>query len=700
MNGRSPPVSVATAPRTASAAAGTHARRTLAARWHRLPRDARDTLFLVGVIAWTIAPHAQNLPAWCLALAAAMLAWRSGLAVGSRPLPSRWLIAGVLVVAAGLTFFGERTLLGKEAGVTMLVVLMTLKTLELRARRDALVVFFLGFFLVLTHFLYSQSLLVALSMVVSTWGLLTALVLAHMPVGRPPLARAAGLAARAALLGAPVMVALFLFFPRVAPLWGIPQDAAGRTGLSGTLRMGGVAEVANDDTIAMRVRFFGTPPPPQALYWRGPVLSRFDGVEWRRGQPSFPPSQVPRAELTLSGQALRYEATLEPSRLPFLPLLEMTPDRPDAAPRPEGFTATLRSDLQWQLDRPLAERVRFEAAAWLLHRHGPRAEMLGLRDEVRLPAGFNPRTLAFAAEWRARPEFATADAATLTRALLRHFATQGFAYTLEPGLYGRDAVDEFLFDRRLGFCEHFAAAFVVLMRAMDVPARIVTGYQGADPLPVDGYWIVRNSHAHAWAEVWQAGVGWQRVDPTAAVAPDRVQQSRQLLPEPGFVAGAFGNVDPRLAAQWREFWETVNNRWNQWVLNYSRTQQFDLLRSLGLKQPQWADLGYALAALLGLAAGAGAAWSLWDRWRLDPWWRLAERVRSKLAAIGVPVAPHDPPRRRAMVVRQRLGERGEALAAELEWLDHHRYANPGRAPLPRRWWRGFERAAAGVRAGG
>jgi transglutaminase-like putative cysteine protease len=666
--------------------------------WGHLPREARDTLFQLLVIAWTLLPHAAHVQPWCVGLVAVILLWRAKLALDNGPLPRRWAVVAVLVLAAALTLWSERTLLGKEAGVTMLVMLMSLKTLELRARRDALVVFFLGFFLVLTNFLYSQSLLVALSMLLSVWGLLTALVLAHMPVGRPPLARAGGLAARAALLGAPVMVVLFLLFPRIGPLWGTPGDAAGRTGLSGTLRMGGVAEVANDDSIALRVRFFGAVPEPQAMYFRGPVLGSFNGLEWTRLRPSFAPADRLGAELELRGEPVRYEMTVEPSRLPLLPVLEITPDRPDAAPRLEGWNARLRSDLQWQLDRPASERLRFEAQAWPRHRHGPRTPQLGLRDWVELPPGYNPRTLQWAASLRAQAAWRDADARTLAGAVLQHIRSDGYGYTLEPGPYGRDAVDEFWFDRKLGFCEHFAAAFVVVMRAMDVPARIVTGYQGTDPAPVDGYWIVRQSNAHAWAEYWQAGQGWVRVDPTAAVAPDRIQRGRSLAPARGLVADAFGNVSPALAAQLREAWERVNNRWNQWVLNYSRGQQFDLLRQLGVESPSWQDLATALILLLAGASLAGAVWAWWDRRRQDPWQRLQGRVQQRLAALGVAVAPHDPPRTRAARVRGALGERGEAVAQALEALDRQRYAQAGRGAPERGWWARFQAAARSVGA--
>lgn len=658
----------------------------------QMPRDTRDTLFQLGVIAWTIAPHLLHLPPWVAAMVAAMLGWRARLTWVGGALPGRWWVMTLLALAATLTFWSQGTLLGKEAGVTMLVVLMALKTLELRARRDALVIFFLGFFLVLTHFLYSQSLGAGLWMLVAVWALLTALVLAHMPVGSPPLRSAAALAARAALLGLPVMLVLFLLFPRIGPLWGLPQDAAGRTGLSGSLRLGGVAQLANDDSIAFRVRFLGAAPAPEQMYFRGPVLSTFDGREWTRLVPTFPAALRPRAELDVAGPPLRYEMTLEPSRLPLLPLLEITPDSPDTAPDLPGWLLTLRPDLQWQTDRPVADRVRLQAAAHLQHRHGPREPIVGLRDLVELPPGFNPRTLGWAADLRRRPEYAQADADTLVQAVLRHIREGDYTYTLEPGSYGRDAVDEFWFDRRLGFCEHYAAAFVVILRALDVPSRIVTGYMGSDPVPVDGWWVVRQSHAHAWAEYWTPGRGWVRVDPTAAVAPERVQRGGSLQPTPGLMAGAINTLDPALAARLRAGWEMVNNRWNQWVLNYSRGQQFELLKSLGIRAPTWQDLASLMIGLLCTAALAGAAWAWWDRRRQDPWQRLQQRVQLRLAALGVDVAPHHAPRERARRVRAALGARGEALAALLDALDRQRYGGAEVPRIPPGWRRQFDGA--------
>ncbi|HJW10790.1 MAG TPA: DUF3488 and transglutaminase-like domain-containing protein, partial [Albitalea sp.] len=647
-------------------------------RWRTLPRDARDTLFLLCVIAWTVLPHVSHLPLWCSLLTAAVLLWRAHLALTNAPLPNRWVVIGVLILAAGLTLWWFRTLFGREPGITMAVTLMALKTLELRARRDAFVVFFLGFFIVLTHFLYSQSLPVAAAMLVSVWGLMTALVLAHMPVGQPGLRQASALAARTALLGAPIMVLMFVLFPRIGPLWGVPQDGTSTTGLSNSMHMGSVAEVAQDDSIALRVRFFGPTPPPQALYFRGPVLSRFDGREWRTG-PAVPWSPTDGG-LRTRGEPLRYEMTLEPLRLSVLPLLEAG----TATPRLEGYRVVQRSDLQWVTDRPVIERLRFEAMAYTNFRYGPLRAADALEDELDLPPGFNPRTLAWAHALKSEPRLAHADAATLADAVMQHIATAGFTYTMSPGAYGETdplgAIDEFWLDRKLGFCEHFAAAFVVVMRAMNVPARVVTGYQGSDLQPTDGYTIVRQNAAHAWAEYWQAGVGWLRADPTAAVAPNRILRNRRLAPPPGLMAGALGTVSPQLLAQLRSAWETLNNRWNQWVMNYSRGQQFDLLKSLGFDSPSWEDLSLLLIGTLSSMALAGAAWAWWDRHRVDPWVRQMERLRQALQPLGVAASAHDAPRTLAQRVRDRLGPAAGELVEVLDTIDRQRY---GRAAATR-----------------
>jgi transglutaminase-like putative cysteine protease len=644
--------------------------------WSRLPREARDTLFLLAVIAWTVLPHASHLPAWSLALTALVLLWRTRLALANAALPGRWVLVAVLVGAIALTFWSYRTLLGKEPGVTLAVALMALKTLELRARRDAFVVFFLGFFIILTHFLYSQSIVVAFAMLVSVWGLLTALVLAHMPVGQPSLRQAGGLAARTALLGAPVMALLFFLFPRIGPLWGVPQDGISKTGLSNTMKLGSITEVALDDAIAMRIRFDGPAPPAAQMYFRGPVLTRFDGVEWTQaGLPFAPPGQAPRPPtLQTNGAPVRYEVTLEPLRLASVPLLEATTD---AGPI-EGYRLVARDDLQWLADKAILERLRFKATASTSFVLGAPRRFGELQDSVELPAGFNPRTVAWARAFR--DTHRGASATRLAAALLEHIRKDGFSYTLAPGDYGRNAIDEFWLERKEGFCEHFAAAFVVVLRAAGVPARVVTGYQGTDLPPVDGYYVVRQSSAHAWAEYWQPGTGWMRADPTGAVAPDRIGRSTRLAPQPGFVVDTLDAMNPRLFAELRSALEAINNRWNQWVLNYSRGQQLDVLRQMGFARPSWEDLALLLVATLSGLAMAGALWAWLDRHHVDPWVRQLNRIRRALGSLGIAAAPHEAPRTLAARVRATLGSAGEALAALLDALEVRRYS---RAAAPR-----------------
>jgi protein-glutamine gamma-glutamyltransferase len=666
-------------------------------RLSSLPRETRDTFFLLAVIAWTVLPHLSHLPLWCAVLTGGVLVWRARLAWSGGALPGRWVLVGFLVVVLGLTFWSYQTVLGKEPGVALVVSLMTLKTLELRARRDAFVVFFLGFFLILTHFVFSQSLAVAAAMLLSVWGLLTALVLAHMPVGQPALRQAASLAGRTALLGAPIMVLLFVLFPRIGPLWGVPQDGLASTGLSNQMRFGSVAELAQNDAVAMRLRFFDAVPTPSQQYFRGPVLSRFDGEEWLPLLSSgFGERGRLDANLNVREPGLRYEMTLEPLKMRVIPLLEASLE----SPRFDGTTinVAMRNDLQWLAEQRLFERVRLQATAHPGFSHGPTNTTLGLQDHLSLPAGYNPRTLAWAADLRRR--MPTATATELARALYAHIRDGGFTYTLAPGVYGennpRQSIDEFWFERKEGFCEHFAASFVVLMRAMDVPARVVTGFQGMDPIPVDGYYIVRQSAAHAWAEYWQDGAGWVRADPTAAVAPDRIERNLRLAPAPGLVGGAINAVNPALLRQLRQAWEGLNNRWNQWVLNYARGQQLDLLKKLGFQSPSWEDLAILLVGLFSSLALLGAGWAWWDRHRISPWVRQWQHLLEMLRPLALDAGEHTPPLSLAWQLRRQAEQKNakkqntiEQLAQLLERLDAQRYGAHARTRPDRELTRQF-----------
>lgn len=651
-----------------------------------LPRDTRDTLFVLAIIAWVIAPLTPEIPLWCSLLSTAVMVWRGVLAWRGQPLPSKWWLVGLLALCLGATLISFRTLLGRDAGVTMVVVLLALKTLELRARRDAFVVFFLGFFLILTHFFYSQSLLTAAAMLVALLGLLTALVNAHMPVGKPPLWQAARLAGGMALLGAPIMVLLFVLFPRMAPLWGLPSDAmTGRSGLSASMTVGNIASLALDGSVAMRVRFDGTPPPQSALYFRGPVLSHFDGRAWQARPSPLPNRLRLPADLQVAGDPVRYQITLEPNRLPWLLVLDATP----LAPALAGKTARMTRELQWILDQPVTDLLRYDVQSYPNFQHGPRQRVPGLEEYLALPNGFNPRTLQLAAEWQRDPRYARSSNAQWVDVVLQRLRSDGYRYTLEPGVFGQHSADEFWFDRKAGFCEHIASSFVILMRALNVPARIVTGYQGGEKNPVDDFWTVRQSDAHAWTEVWLEGRGWQRVDPTSAVAPGRTGTLQRLTPPRGAIANAIlGSVNPALAINLRAAWDAVNNRWNQWVLNYTQTKQLDLLKNIGFNEPNWQDLIYVLCALVIAASLGGAAWSAWERHQQDPWLRLLQQALARLRAAGIRLTPNSTPRQMArQLMASSLSSSPKPSPQRQAWhdwlirLETLRYAppNPGQA---------------------
>ena len=648
--------------------------KNVVAQLNNLPRDSRDTLFLLTVIAWVLLPQTQHLPWWCSVLAFGVLAWRGYLALDMRPLPSAWWRLGLLALAVAATLLSHKTLLGRDAGVTLLAVLLTLKTLELRARRDAFVVFFLGFFCMLANFFYSQSLLTAASMLVGLLGLLTVLVNAHMPVGKPPLAQAAKTAGWMALLGAPIMIVLFLLFPRLAPLWGVPSDAmVGRSGLSAKMQVGTIASLALDNSVAMRIKFDGKPPQQSNLYFRGPVLSSFDGREWLPAQVDVFSRFRVTSSLVVSGAPVSYEVTLEPSSKPWLMVMDAAVQSPELT----GYRTLMQADLQWLLNRPLNDLLRYKVQSYPSFQHGPKTAVIGLREFVELPPGFNPRTLALANEIRRDARYTQADSAALVDVAMERLRTGGYTYTLEPGVYGQNTADEFWFDRKAGFCEHIASSFVILMRALDVPARIVTGYQGGEQNSVDGFWTVRQSDAHAWAEVWYEGRGWVRVDPTSAVSPGRTGAFQRLQAPQNIVGQALTNFNPRFSLQLRATWEAINNAWNQRVLNYTQGRQLDLLKNIGFQSPSWQDLSTVLIGIIVVVSLLGAAWSLWERTQHDPWLRLLGKARKRLAKAGIDSTAATSPRQLVALLKTHHSTQHEALTGWLMQLEAQRYAASG-----------------------
>jgi len=576
-----------------------------------------------------IAPHAIHLPLWVNALCAALLVWRGYLARSGQRLPGRWLLMTLSLAGMGGILVEYHTLFGREAGVAMLALLATFKLMELRTRRDAMALIYLACFLIITNFLYSQSLPTGLYMLATLLVIVTTWVHLHAPGSafKPRLRIAAILLLQAV----PLMLILFVLFPRVqGPLWGLPNDAFARSGLDDTMSPGSLGRLALSDAVAFRVNYQNTPPRRDQMYWRGPVLWHFDGRTWTAGQTA--PGIAPQFSDT--GQTLNYTVTLEAHNKPWLFALDV----PDKLSIPASLTA----DFQLLNPTPVNARLRYEARSQLQY-HANLHESPGqLQRALQLPRTLNPRARQLAASWRASNK----DDLGVIRSALSHFNRQNFRYTLEPPpLPGRDGIDDFLFTTRQGFCEHYASALVFLMRAAGIPARVVTGYQGGEYNAYGNYYIVRQSDAHAWAEVWLANIGWQRVDPTAAIAPERVELGLSAALTDNAALPFLSRNPPQWLRGLRLDLDALSFQWNQMVIGYNNERQFALLSRLGMDSLSWQQLA------INMMAGVGVLIALYALFMLrhllarhtDKTQAAWLKVCQKLARAGLPRAPHEGP---------------------------------------------------------
>ncbi|MDB5745861.1 MAG: transglutaminase [Massilia sp.] len=608
----------------------------------RLSRDKADTLLLLASALLVLAPHTAHLPAWVSLLCALTLLWRAAITLQGKRMPSPMLLLPLAAIAMAGVSYTYQTLLGRDAGVAMLVLLVAFKMLEMHARRDLFVVVFLCFFLVLTNFFYEQGIGTALLMALSVLALLTAQMSFQFSGAVPPLRQRFLMSARLLGLAAPLALALFFLFPRIeGPLWGMPGDAnSARSGLSETMAPGTMANLAQSPEPAFRVRFDGAPPPQEQLYWRGPVLGDYDGRTWTRVKAATDPAPGPASTpaqlaLSVSGKPVGYEVTLEPSHSRWLFALEM----PQRLPGLDGNIAQVSSEFELTTAFPVEARLRYRMDSFLNYRLQAPGDA---GQWLQLPGNSNPRALMAGLSLRAEP-----DPRARVAAVLDSFRREHYVYTLNPPLLGRDAVDDFLYGSRAGFCEHFAGSFVFLMRAAGVPARVVTGYQGGDLNPIDGYVTVRQSDAHAWAEVWLARRGWVRVDPTAAVAPERVRRglNEAIPPTAPFGLEGLGRLmrldagsNPWLA-QMRYAVGAMNNGWNQWVLNYSPQRQRALADSVRSSLLDW-RMPLALAVLATLLL---LLRTFLRRREIDPIDALYSALCGRLARMGLPRSADESP---------------------------------------------------------
>ncbi|HEY6242286.1 MAG TPA: DUF3488 and transglutaminase-like domain-containing protein [Burkholderiales bacterium] len=612
---------------------------------------------LVAGAALAVAPHTLWLPFWVNVTAAVLLSWRGHISLRAGALPARWLLTLLTLTGAAGVYLSYRTIMGRDPGVTLLVLLMFLKLLETRAVRDVFVVAFLSYFVALANFFYSQSIPTAVLMLFTVFVITSALVGFSAP--QRPLVDDLKTAGRMLAQAGPVMLLLFFLFPRVqGPLWGVPQDAySAVTGLSETMSPGSISGLSVSDAIAFRVKFEGAPPPRAGLYWRGPVMSDFDGLTWRVGLPQL------RRDIRVEpggGAPADYEVTLEPHNRNWMFALEMPTRIPP--------TARLTTEYLVISLTPIRSRIRYEM------RSSPQSRTVGgdnpedLAIALRLPRGFNPRSRALAREWR---ESLRDDPAIVRRAI-EFYRGSRFEYTLQPPTLNRNPVDEFLFDTKQGFCEHFASSFVFLMRAAGVPARVVTGYQGGDTNPVDGYVVVRQADAHAWAEVWLAGTGWTRVDPTAAAVPMRVELGITAAAPKGAELPLLMRTNLGWLKSMRNNWEALTNQWNQWVLGYNPERQREMLSWLGM-QPSWQTMTVMLFWSVAGTLLLIALWLLRGIRREDAVQRAWLRFCDKLARKGLARTGAEGPLDYAGRVAAQLPVRGDSVRAIAELYVDQRY---------------------------
>ena len=620
--------------------------------------------WLLVAQALVIVPHLGHLPLWVIGLWLGCAGWRVQIFRMRVGYPTRLAKAGLMLAAAAGVFASRGSLVGLDAGVVLLIAAFVLKLVELRSQRDALVLILLGFFCVVTAYLFDDSLLAAAYSLLPVSALLAALIglqqsrLAMRPW--PTLRLSLGLLAQAL----PLMLLLFVFFPRLGPLWALPNPNKVLSGLSDSMAPADIAELSKSDELVFTATFDGEPPARAQLYWRALTLEHFDGRRWSQAPLVNQPNA---AQWTARGQPWEYSVIAQASGRNWLFALDVA--------RSEEGGIQARRDFSLQSPQPLDQPLQYRVRSWPEVLRNADQPMSAMADSLQLPAKSDPRSRAWARELLDRhpkPD-------DLVQALLQHFNHEPYHYTLKPPPVGVDSIDEFLFRTRRGFCAHYAGAMTFVLRAAGIPARVVAGYQGGELNPRGNFLTVRQFDAHAWVEYWQAGQGWTSVDPTFAVAPERIEQGLEqaLSGEQSFLADSpLSPLRYRQVAwlnQLRLSWDDLNHGWQRWVLGYQGAQQLQLLqRWFGRMDGQL--LGLALVGGGGLLLGLLALF-LFKPWRRerDPLLRQFRRFERLLARHGVPRQAAEGPRAYAERAARQLPAQAEAIRAFAQAFEAQQY---------------------------
>jgi protein-glutamine gamma-glutamyltransferase len=604
----------------------------------RIPR--RPLLWLAAALLFTLPPMVGTLASWVpllflIALAAKF--WMEPKGYRLRSLV--WKLALVALILS-LLFSSYGSLRGIEPGVSLIVMLTAVKILEAHTAREFHIMVMVAWILCLCGFFLSQNLAIALCLLIAFTLLLVALIQFHRGPSSAfwlPVRTAGKLLAQAA----PLIILLFLFFPRVSTgiRFQIAPQRGASAGFSDRLSPGSVSSLANSSEVAFRAEFpDGKIPPLGAMYWRGVVMSHGEGLEWEALKA---PAVLPRASQgSPRGEAIRQWITIEAHDAHWMFALDWPVNSPSGATLAPG-------NYLWS-SQPIRKPRRYEVTSYP---EIPNNQLhSGERERpLQLPASISPAARALAQSWMGEK----AEPRVIVNRALEFFRTQGFLYSLSPGEYGKNDLDEFLFHRRLGFCEHYAASFATLMRLAGIPTRVVTGYLGGEYNEIGNFFLVRQADAHAWCEVWFPDRGWERVDPTAVVAPDRVNLGFNSFLERRAAAGQLDNtqgVFARKLARWPIFararlgWQTLSYAWDTRVLSFDGDEQGSFFASVGIAGhgPLFFIVGTLAVAIALLALYAG-----WTHWRTRPCGNrvkiIYERFCRKAARLGAPRNPSEGP---------------------------------------------------------
>lgn len=596
------------------------------------PAPDRNIPLLVAALVVGMASHVAALPLWINVWCLGLWMWVLILHRKSWPVPPRWLqfiLSGIAFAAIIVTARGR---FDSDSGIGLLCLMASLKPFEIKGHRDRMITLFLAYFMVIASLFFSTSLEMTAYLFVSVI-VITGLLIR---VNHPGVALSSGirLSTTIVLQALPLALILFALFPRIqGSLWGIQIQKKGLTGLSDTMYPGSMTELVKNNEVAFRVSFEDGAPPPQTMYWRAMVYQAYDGRKWLQRSKSLRRSSLPD-----QGDVTRYELILEPHNQNWL----FTLDYP--ASFVKGYT--LMDDYTLRSREKIATKIRYDASSFLRDHTGPEDTVDWLSRA--LPTSVNPRARDLAASLH------TGHVSTqgFVDSVLAYFNTNPYYYSLSASPYVSDYIDDFLFRSRKGYCEHYASAFVFMMRSEGVPARVVGGYYGGEVNPYADYVIVRQAFAHAWAEVWMEGQGWVRVDPTTAIPQDRVEV------EP--LGTARGGADNTLAAQkgngffslWAGkavlAWDAVSYIWYARILGYSSEDQKSFLQRFGLSVSSvggWLKVFAIGAILVSLLVGAYYfRQSAKDRKKKDPVQAMYQLFLKKLARVGIEHAHHEGPR--------------------------------------------------------